>query len=911
MSRLNRIFRRRLYNDLAEEMREHLEEKTEQLIREGLSPKQAAQAARRAFGNPTLLEQRSREVWQWPKLESLWGDVKLTSYQLRKSPGFALVAVITLALGIGANAAIFSLVDAVLIRKLPVADPRTLVRLGDRNDCCVGYGVREDGDYSAFSTDAWKQLRKSTPEFQELAAMQSGFESHPIVVRRDGSKADAHPAIGEFVSGNYFRMFGLRPATGRLFSDADNTEGAPFTSVMSYETWKNSYAADPAIVGSTFFVNSRPVTVVGVAPQGFFGDRLSATPPDFYLPISAMPALANASYVHDPTAIWLYLIGRIQPGVSLPQLQVKLSGLLRQTLAPTRTFSSEPNRSLLPKVHIVLTPGSAGIRSMEEQYSLQLHFLMSISGLVLLIACANVANLQLVRGMGRKAELSLRAALGAAHSRLIRQLLTESIILALLGGLAGIAVAYGGARMLLALAFPDASDLPIHASPSSTVLAFACALSLATGILSGLAPAVMAAHTEPIDALRTGPRAVTGGATLLQRGLVVTQSALSLVLLVAAGLFMHSLNRLQHANLRLDSNNRYIVHLDPQSAGYLPSQLGALYRTIEQRFHAIPGVEKVGISTYTPMELWNDGWSVQVQGQPDLHVQASDVRVNKDYFDSVGTHVLHGRGIDVEDTPASTAVAVVNQSFVKKLFRPGENPIGRHFGTGLRTAGDYEIVGVVDDTVYTNVRRKDHPMYFVSILQRPASDKGPIDEDYDLYARTIVLETVYPISNLESLTRQTLRSINPNLAVVKFEPFDRQIADQFTDDRMIARLTLLFGGLALLLAAVGLYGVTAYAVSRRTGEIGIRMALGAERRRVVGMILRGALVQILLGLAIGLPCAVLCARFAEAILYEIKGIDATAILAAMLALMGAACIAALIPARRAASIDPMQALRAE
>jgi macrolide transport system ATP-binding/permease protein len=421
----------------------------------------------------------------------------------------------------------------------------------------------------------------------------------------------------------------------------------------------------------------------------------------------------------------------------------------------------------------------------------------------------------------------------------------------------------------------------------------------------------MATHTDPIDALRTGRRTVTGGATLLQRGLVVAQTSLSVVLLVVAGLFVQSLNRLQHADLRLDAKDRYIVHIDPQSAGYLPSQLDPLYRTLEQRFHSVPGVLKVGISSYTPMELWNDGWSVQVQGQPDLHVHASDVRVNPEYFDSVGTHLLRGRGVGVKDTPSSTAVAVVNQSFVKKLFRPGENPIGQHFGTGPRTAGDYEIVGVVEDTVYTTVRWKEHPMYFVPILQRPASDKGPIDEDFDLYARTIVLQTAYPITNLESLTRQTLSSINPNLAVVKFESLDRQIDDRFTDDRTIARLTLFFGALALLLAMTGLYGVTSYSVSRRFSEIGIRMALGAERIHVVAMVIRGAFVQTLFGLAIGLPCAILCVRFVESTLYEVKGVDTTVMLAAMLPLVLAACIAALIPAKRAASIDPVKALRVE
>lgn len=896
---------------LREEMAWHVEAQTEELVRAGVSAEEAHRQARLRFGAAEAVREQYHAEEGLPFAENVLQDTRFALRQLGNSPGFTFIALLILALGIGANTAIFSLVNAVLIRKLPVVDPKMLVRLGDQNDCCVGYGVHDNGDYSVFSTAAWQQLRENAPEFEELAAMQSGFESQPITVRHGGAQQSAHPAIGEFVSGNYFRMFGLSPAIGRLFSDADNGEGASPTAVMSYQAWKNSYAGDPAVVGSTIYVNSRPVTVIGVAPEGFFGDRLSSTPPDLYLPIASAPALANASYEHDPAANWLYLIGRLKPGVLLPPLQVKLSAELRQILAPVRTFSNEPDRSRLPKVHIVLTPGGAGIRSMNEQYSLELHLLIAISGLVLLIACANVANLLLVRGMGRRAELSVRTALGATHSRLVRQLLTESLIVAMLGGLAGIAVAYGGTRILLAMAFPNARGLPIPASPSPVVLIFAIALSVVTGTLFGVAPALMAARTDPIDALRNGARSVAGGATLLQRGLVVTQTALSLVLLVAAGLFLQSLNRLQKVNLNLDASNRYIVHIDPRAAGYLPSQLGSLYRSIEQRFDAIPGVAHVGVSTYTPMELWNDSWTVQVQGRPDLQANASYVRINPDYFASVGTRLLFGRGIGPQDTPTSTAVAVVNQAFVRKFLKPGENPIGEHFGAGPSHAGDYEIVGVVDNTVYTTVQHKDHPMYFLSLLQRPATDKGPIDEDYDLYARTIVLETGRPITNLESLTRRTLASINPNLAVLKFESFDRQISDQFGDDRTIAELTTFFGALALLLAMTGLYGVTAYSVSRRTNEIGIRMALGAERLHVVKMVVRGAFTQLLFGILIGLTCAVLCVRFVQAILYEVKGVDLTVMLAAILPLMLGATIAALVPALRAASIDPMRALRVE
>jgi macrolide transport system ATP-binding/permease protein len=774
----------------------------------------------------------------------------------------------------------------------------------------VGFGGPDSGDYSLFSTDAYRYIRKNATEFEDLAAMQAGFAFRPLVVRRESIQENARSVMGEFVSGNYFRTFGLNPSAGRLFTDADDLQGAPTVAVMSYESWKNSYASDKSVVGSTFYVNTKPVTIAGIAPEGFYGDRLSTTPPDFYLPIESMPVLANAPYVHNPRANWIYMIGRLKPGVSQPQLQAKLSGLLRQALMSINDLSDQ-DKAFIPKIHLVLTPGGAGIRDMEENYGSHLKLLMWASGLVLLIACANIANLLLARGMGRKAEMSVRTALGAMRGRIIRQLLTESVLLAALGGTAGLVVAYAGTQLLLALVFPGSDALPIHAGPSTSVLAFACGLSLLTGVLFGVAPAWIVANVDPADALRSGTRA-TGGASLLQRGLVVAQAALSLVLLVGAGLFAQSLNRLQHTDLKLESKNRYIVHINPQTAGYSQRQVGDLYRTIEERFHAIPGLLKVGICTYTPMEDNNDGWHIQVQGKPDLHVSASDVKANAEYFDSVGTHVLMGRGITAQDTPTSNTVAVVNQSFVNKLFKPGENPIGHHFGqANVESVGDYEIVGVVEDTVYTDTRWKNHMMFFVPMLQRPASARDPIDKDEMMYAGAIVLKTDHPISNMESMARATLSSINQNLSVVKFQTFDAQIADRFIEDRMLARLTMLFGGLAVLLASLGLYGVSAYSVARRTPEIGIRMALGAERAKVTAMMMRSAAIQAGSGLAIGLPIALLCVRFVRAQLYEIKNVDAAVLTGAILTLGLAAGLAALIPARRAASIDPAKALRSE
>jgi predicted permease len=842
-------------------------------------------------------------------MNSFVQDLQFALRQLKKTPAFTMTVLLTLALGIGANAAIFTLVNSVLLRSLPVVDPKMLVRVGDDPEaCCVGAGWAKDGNYSLFPTEAYEQMKRNAPEFEELAAIQAGFTFRPVTVRRDGPDTLPKSVMGEYVSGNYFRTFGLRPYVGRLFTDADDTKGAPMVAVMSYATWQKDYAGDPKVVGSTFWVNTKPVTVIGVAPKGFYGDRLVSTPPDYYLPIETMPEIMGATYVHDPDTNWLYIVGRVKPGTAMAPLQEKLSAALRQALLKTRlNFTTGEGKSRFARTHVTLTPGGGGIQWMQSAYGDQLRLLTWIAGLVLLVACANIANLLLVRGMARKVEMSVRAAMGAGRGRIVRQLLTESVLLSGLGGLLGLAVAYGGTRMLLRLAFPGEQGVPIEASPSWEVIGFALGLSVVTGVLFGVAPAWLASRAQPADVLRSGARTTASGATKLQKVLVVLQAGLSFVLLVGAGLFAQSLRKLESIDMKLDSRNRYIVHINPQAAGYKPQQLEALVSEIEARFHAVPGVVKVGMTSYTPMEDNNNGWGWSVQGMPHVNHQASTLRVSPEYFDSVGTKMLMGRGIGIGDTSTAPPVAVVNQAFAKKFFG-NSNPIGRRIGSD--NPNDYEIVGVVDDTVYTSVRWTDHLMVFIPTMQRPSS-AGPIETDGSLYIGAVVIETDRPMSEMEAIARRTLAGINPNLTVVKFQTFDAQIADRFTQERLLSRLTMMFGLLALLLAAIGLYGVTAYTVVRRTQEIGIRMALGADRAGVVGMIMRGAMVQAAIGLAIGVPVAVLCVRFVKSQLYQVTKVDAGVLVGALAVLGVAAAVAGLIPAKRAASIDPMEALRTE
>ena len=540
--------------EIDDELQFHIERQAEEYIANGLTPQEARRKAVVEFGGVESVRARSHEQRPSFLLGTLLQDIRYAIRQLRKSRGFTATAVLTLALGIGANAAIFTLVNAVLLKNLPVVDPSTLVRIGNTSECCVNWGANDDGSYSLFATDDWHQLQKNAPEFEELAAMQSGIGQ--IIARRDKTQESARSVSSEFVSGNYFRTFGLKPQIGRLFTDADNVEGAPFVAVMSYDMWQNNYAGDPSTVGSTFWINTKAVTITGIAPKGFYGDRLSSTPPDFYLPIESMPVLANAQHVHIPDRRWLYIIGRVKLGVAMAPLQAKITELVQQSFAATTIFSDEHGKRALAKVHVLLSPAGAGIQDMQENYASKLKLLMWISGLVLLIACANIANLLLVRGMNRREEMSVRTALGAMRARIARQLLTESIVLSIISGMAGLIVAYAGTRMLLAMAFPGAQNVPIEARPSGMVLVFAFGISLLTGILFGVAPAWITSNANPADALRSGTRTTTSGASLLQRSLIVLQSALALVLLVGAGMFIQSLNKLRNIDLKLNSTNQ-------------------------------------------------------------------------------------------------------------------------------------------------------------------------------------------------------------------------------------------------------------------------------------------------------------------------------------------------------------------
>jgi predicted permease len=849
-------------------------------------------------------------------MQTLRQDISYALRQMRLSPVFTLTAMLTLALGIGATTAIFSLIYSVMLKSLPVVDPSSLYRVGAGTDCCVEGGPQDE--WGLYSYPLYLRLKTEAPEFEQMAAFQAAGAQ--FSVRRGERDNIAKPLRGEFVSGNYFNTFGIQAFAGRAIAPSDDQASAPPVAMLSYRAWQQQYNSDPSVVGSTFIVSGHPFTIAGIAPPGFFGETLRSNPPELWLPLQQEPLVnAQNSLLKQSISGWLRVIGRLKPGASTAGIAPRLTGVLRQWMVHDSGWPAEFMPVIVqsaPKQRIQIIPGGSGVETMKADYGDSLHILLTVCCLVLLIACANIANLLLARGAARRSQTSVRLALGASRQRLIQQSFTESVVLSVLGGIAGVAVAYLGVRLVVALAFHSAQFVPIDAKPSLPVLAFAFALSLLTGVLFGTAPAWFTSHGNPVEALRGANRSTRDSATLPQKVLVVVQATLSIVLLAGAGLLTRSLRNLEHQSFGFETDHRVSIVMNEPPASYTDGQLDALYRELQSRLARIPGVQRVGLALYTPyIDNWGEAIVPEGHGVPQLDDKsnASWDRVSPGYLETMGQPILRGRSISEEDTTTTRGVAVVNEAFAKQFF-PGQDAIGKHFGLDMpEYSTAFEIVGISRDAKYMSPSRPAHPMMFAPLAQHVTYNQPVMElvEHHSHYITGAVLELRGSTEGLESLVRKAFSEVDPNLTIISMQSMQQQVDANFDQQCAVAQMTGLFGILALVLAAVGLYGVTAYTVERRTSEIGVRMALGADRSSVVRLVLRGAFRQVLIGLALGIPISIACGHLMAAQLYQVKSWDPLVLAGSIAALGFCALVASVIPAQRAASINPVQALRTE
>jgi predicted permease len=912
--------RKRPQDDFSDELRSHLELEMDRLRNEGLSEEEAYWTARRALGNLSAASERFYEGSHWLWLEQTFQDTRQALRRLYHSPVFALTTVLTLALGIGATTSIFTLLHAVLLQSLPVSNPQQLYRVGKHAHCCIWGGYNQYPEFSIFSFELYRYFRDHTNGFSELAAFQAGGTD--VGAKRIDGSEPAHRYRAEFVSGNYFAMFGVNAYRGRAITNDDDRAGSPPVAMMSYRLWQEQYARDPSIVGSAFNLDGKPFTIVGITPPPFYGDSLRYVTPDLFVPLSSELLLAgDSSLLNQPDGAWLDLIGRIRPGASPDAIQAELRLELNQWLRSHRADMNANARTLLPKQTLYLGPGGAGIAVIREQYEHLLNILMLASGFVLAIACANVANLMLVRGMEQRQQNSLSVALGARPWRLLRQPLTESLVLSILGGAAGLGVAFVAARLILHFTFPPIDGMagvPIHASPSAPILLFAFAASLITGLAFGIAPAWMASRADPIEALRGSNRSTMRRGLLPRKALVILQAALSLVLLSSAGLLTAALRNLENQDLGFDQERRTLVKIDPQLGGYRVEQLDTLYRRLSDSFAGMPGVASVSMCMYSPQSGGDWYHSIYVDGQstpgPNADNGAGVDRVTPGFFETIGNPIVEGRGITEQDTANSQHVAVVNQAFANKFFKH-ENPIGKFFGdSDPRASHLYEIAGVAKDaSIVDNEGRPIGPFFFLPEAQYTVYPK-PEDTQSDSlthYMHDVILLLKPGATVSREQIRQAMASIDPNLPVSLVQNLSDQVASNFRQQRLIARLTSLFAILSVVLAAIGTYGVIAYDAGQRTSEIGVRMALGAGRLDVIALIVRGATALIVLGLLLGLPLTYGAARVLGNQLYGTSPYDPAVMAVAILTLTSSALIASLIPALRSSLLSPLRALRSE
>jgi predicted permease len=879
-------FRKTREQDLERELRSHLELEAEERRDAGLAPDDAPSAARRAFGNTTLVKEDMRAMWTWTSMDRLLQDLRYALRTMRKNPGFSTAAILSLALGIGANTAIFSLIDALLLRSLPVRHPAELVQV-----LLVEQG--HPGD--SFGYPSIGALSTRTDIFAGLC----GFSGASFnITSRDGSER----VSGAWVSGGYYQTLGLEAFAGRLLAPGDDQPGAPPVAVLSYGYWQSRFAGDFAVLGQSLRIDGKPVKIVGISPRGFSGANVGDAA-NLTLPLAALAQLTPERAPQlESGSQWLRVLARPRPGISMAQAKARLA-VVWPRMAPIATTArmSAKRRQVLLTSTIDLVPGGTGWSFLREQFRRPLLVLMGVTGLVLLIACANFANLLLARGAARSKEIALRFAIGAGRGRIVRQQLTESLMLSSAGAALGVGLAWSASRLLVVLLSSGRRDVVLlNLQPDANVLLFTSAVALVTGILFGLVPALRATATGPGPALKTNSGITPRTRSRFLPALVVSQVSLSLVLLIGAGLFVRTLRNLQQLDPGFRRDGVLLVNFDARPAGYKDARLAALYRDLQEQFAALPGVISASLSSNTPLSggIWSE--PVSVNGQPPTQESVHVNSIAPRFFETLGTPLVLGRDFSERDGLGASGVAMVNENFVRR-YLPEGHPLGQQISLP-GSSHTMEIVGVVKDAISWSLREPAPPFVYLPYFQYPENIGFA---SFEIRAGSSLAQTAKLVSEL-------LRARFPETsAPAQVQTLTAQVERTLVQERMLAALGTCFGSLALVLAAVGLYGLLAYTVARSTSEIGIRMALGAERTEVLWGVFKGSLRLLACGVALGIPAAWASSRLIAAMLFGLTPTDPLTILGATVLLGATSLLAAFLPARRASRVDPMVALRYE
>ena len=911
--------RQRAEREMTEELEAYLDAAVNEKLRSGMSREDALRAARVEMGSTEAAKEATRAAGWEQLLETLWQDTVFALRQLRRNPALTVVVVLSLALGIGANTAIFSLMDAVMLKSLPVKNPQRLVLLqwattgppppprpvlsslhGDM------FPTRTGGMTStSFSYPAFQEFGARNHVFSSLFGFQSANTLNVII------HGHASLAFGEMVTGDYFSGLGVSPVAGRAITDADEKPGAPPVAVVSYGFWERQLGGSRSALGKTIILNSVPFTLVGVAPPEFFGVQPGSRL-DIWVPISTQPQIlpqwdhAGESWFTERNRWWVVMMGRLKRGVTSQQALAEMKVLFTQSM--TAGLTPPPQPQLLPRVQ--LASASQGINELRRRFSQPLWLLMALVALVLLIACANVANLLLARATTRQKEIAVRLAMGAGRQRLVRQLLTESLLLSFLGGALGLLFAFWGTHVLLALMTSGREPVSLTVSPDIAILGFTAAVSLFTGILFGLAPALRATRLDLTPALKenaSNPSAERGPKSKLSRALVAAQVAGCILLLTEAGLFVRTLENLQNQNFGFDQYHLLLFRIDPTQAGYQGNRLLTFYQELRARIEALPGVQSASFSSDGLIGAGMSVKGISVEGytpnRSGREESAWTNNVGPDFFEATGIKLLLGRAIGLQDTQSSPKVAVVNQALVRQVFGQA-NPLGRRFTFGKPESGADEITiaGVVQNAKYEELRKPAPPTVYIPYAQMV--ERGWPSAYFE------VRTAGDPLLMVPDL-RRIVDSMNRDLPLSDVRTETEKIDQALMQERLFARLSSFFGGLALLLACVGLYGVMNYSVARRTGEIGIRVALGARPGSILRLVMRDIAVILAVGVAGGLCISIAAVGVLQKLLFGLSPRDPVTLILSAGVLSAAALLAGYLPARRATKVDPMVALRYE